>query len=162
MNGHPISIRPATTSDVPTIVAFLRRMLADMAAVGGYPVATDSEHWADLETEFLDHLQEPGHLHLLAETGSALTEAAGWAFARTKERELVYEPAHVLHISAVYVSPPYRRRGIGRALLEAVLEWGRRSGCTEAELNVLVDNPARSLYREFGFREFEIEMTRKL
>jgi len=162
MNEYPVLIRLATASDIPLIVAFLRRMLADMSSTGGYPVARDAEHWTNMETEFLEGLQAPGCLHLLVETGDAQPEAIGWTYARTKEREPVYEPARVLHISAVYVSPSYRRQGIGQALLKAVLEWGRSSGCTEAELNVLVDNPARSLYRELGFREFEIEMTLKL
>lgn len=162
MNGSPVSIRPATASDVPTMVAFLGHMLADMAAVGGYPVAKDVAPWTNVKTDFLDNLQAPGCLHLLAEMGKAPPKVIGWAFARTKERDPVFEPAGVLHISAVYVSPPYRRRGIGRALVSAVLEWGRGAGCVEAELSVLVDNPARALYREFGFSEFEIEMTRKL
>jgi len=141
---------------------FLRQMLADMEAVGGYPVAWNTDHWTAMEPEFLEHLQTPNCLHLLAEVGQAQPKTVGWAFARTKEHEPVFEPAHVLHISTVYVLPPYRRQGIGRALMSAILEWGRSSGCTEAELNVLVDNPARSLYREFGFSEFEINMTRKL
>jgi ribosomal protein S18 acetylase RimI-like enzyme len=162
MNERPVSIRPVTASDVPTVVAFLRQMLADMATVGGYPVAKDAAQWTSMQTEFLEDLHTPSHLHLLAETGEAPPRTVGWAFARTKERDPVFEPAHVLHISAVYVAPHYRRRGIGRTLLKAVLEWGRSSGCVEAELSVLVDNPARSLYREFGFSEFEIEMTREL
>jgi GNAT superfamily N-acetyltransferase len=138
-------------------------MLDDMAAVGGYPVTKDTtDHWTNVETGFLEDLQTPGRLHLLAEMGELQPKAVGWAFARTKERDPVFEPARVLHVSAVYVSPTHRRQGIGRALMGAVLEWGRRAGCNEAELSVLVDNPARHLYREFGFSEFEIEMTRKL
>jgi len=43
-------------------------------------------------------------------------------------------------------------------LLEAVLEWGREKGCAEAELNMLVSNPARRLYEKLGFKEFQLEM----
>jgi GNAT superfamily N-acetyltransferase len=162
MNDHSTSIRRATEADIPVVIGFLRQMLADMEAVGGYPVAADSEHWQDLQDEFIAHLQSFGSLHLLVETASVPQHAVGWAFARATAREPLFTPARVLHIHALYVSPTYRRRGIGRALLKALLEWGRESGCVEAELNVLVDNPARSLYREHGFSEFEIEMTRKL
>jgi ribosomal protein S18 acetylase RimI-like enzyme len=161
MAAHNVSIRQAKAADVSTMVEFLRRMLADMAAAGGYPVATEPEHWTDVEREFQGHLQAPGCLHLLAEKADT-TGTVGWAFARSAERDPVFEPARVLHISALYVSPSYRRQGIGRALLAKVLEWGHNIDCTEAELNVLVDNPARSLYQQLGFREFEIEMTRKL
>ena len=162
MNTHQISIRPATEADLPLIAEYLRHMLADMAAVGGHPVARDSEHWTKVKAEFQEHLQAPDCLHLLAEVANIQTSTVGWAFARSTEREPVFESARLLHISALYVSPAHRRRGIGRALLDAILDWGRSIGCTEAELNVLIDNPARSLYRDLGFRAFEIEMTRKL
>ena len=49
MNGRPVSIRPATAADVPTMVTFLRQMLADMAAVGGYPVTRNADQSFDKE-----------------------------------------------------------------------------------------------------------------
>ena len=159
---HPISIRRATEADTRLVVAFLRHMLADMASVGGYPIAKRPEPWMNVETGLQDHWQSPEHAHLLAETTDPEPTPVGWAYAHTEHRDAVFEPARVLHISALYVSPERRRQSIGRKLLAAILEWGRSVGCTEAELNVLVDNPARSLYRELGFRAFEIEMTRKL
>ena len=162
MDTYQVSIRRATEADIPLIAEFLRHMLADMAAVGGHPVATDSEHWTNIEAEFQDHLQAQDCLHLLAERPGTQQSTVGWAFARSTKREPVFKAARVLHISALYVSPAHRRQGIGRTLLAEILEWGRSMGCTEAELNVLVDNPARSLYGELGFSAFEIEMTRKL
>ena len=162
MHTHQVSVRRATEADLPRIAEFLRHMLADMAAVGGHPVATDSGYWTKVEAEFQDHLQTPDCLHLLAEVADTQPSKVGWAFARSTEREPVFESARLLHISALYVSPAHRRRGIGRTLLDAILDWGRSIGCTEAELNVLIDNPARSLYRDLGFNAFEIEMTRKL
>ena len=74
----------------------------------------------------------------------------------------LFEPRRVLHIHALYVCEVYRNRGIGQALLQALLEWGQRSACVEAELNTLWRNPARSLYERLGFRELEIRMTRRL
>ena len=108
------------------------------------------------------HPHEQGYLHLLAEAGDTEAIPVGWAFARGKELDPLFKPTRVLHVHALYVSPAYRRQGIGRALLEAVLEWGRSEGCVQAELNVLVDNPARGLYDQLGFDAFEIEMARKL
>ena len=115
-----------------------------------------------METEFQEHWQSPEHAHLLAQATGPEPTPVGWAFVRAKDRDALFEPARLLHIHALYVSPAYRRQGIGRALLHAALEWGRSVGCTEAELSVLVKNPARSLYQKLGFRAFEIEMTRKL
>jgi GNAT superfamily N-acetyltransferase len=162
MNTHPIAIRRSKAADLPLLVAFLRHMLTDMAAAGGHPIAADREPWSDIEAAFRDHQDDPGYLHLLATTGAPDSAAVGWAFARSTSLDPLFVPTRMLHIHALYVSPPYRRQGIGRALLNELLSWGRSVGCTAAELNVLVGNPARFLYQELGFHEFEIEMTRKL
>ena len=50
------------------------------------------------------------------------------------------------------VASAYRRRGIGRALLEAAAEWARRHGVSKLELHVFPHNePALRLYESFGF-----------
>ena len=50
------------------------------------------------------------------------------------------------------VAASHRRRGIGTALLEAAVEWGRASGVRKPELHVFPYNDAAiSLYEQFGF-----------
>ena len=45
-----------------------------------------------------------------------------------------------------------RRRGVGRALLEAAVEWARASGVSKLELHVFPYNEAAiRLYESFGF-----------
>ena len=46
----------------------------------------------------------------------------------------------------------HRRRGIGRALLDAAVAWARESGIRKLELHVFPHNePAIALYEAFGF-----------
>ncbi len=55
---------------------------------------------------------------------------------------------------SVEVVPEHRRRGLGRAVMAALLEWGAERGATTAYLQVLGDNePALALYERLGFRE---------
>ena len=61
--------------------------------------------------------------------------------------------ADELHINNVAVREDYRRRGIGRRLLDRILEEGKRSGATAAFLELRAGNTAAlALYKECGFR----------
>ena len=60
--------------------------------------------------------------------------------------------AHVLQIQGLAVDPAFRRRGIGRALVEAAVAEARRRGARKISLRVLATNPdAQRLYRSCGF-----------
>ncbi len=59
-----------------------------------------------------------------------------------------------LHIQNVAVHPLHRGRGLGRHLVEEVLELGRLNGCCVAILEVRESNAiARALYVSMGFHE---------
>jgi GNAT superfamily N-acetyltransferase len=54
----------------------------------------------------------------------------------------------------VVVTPKARSKGLGRRLVVAMIDWGRRQGATNAYLLVREANaPARALYRSLGFVE---------
>ena len=60
------------------------------------------------------------------------------------------------HISTVGVHPEYRRRGIARKLVTAVLEELRKQGGVQATLGVIDRNvPAYSLYESLGFERYK-------
>jgi len=61
--------------------------------------------------------------------------------------------ADELHINNVAVRDGFRRRGIGRALLNQILQLGKNSGVPYAFLELRAGNAgALSLYEECGFR----------
>jgi aminoglycoside 6'-N-acetyltransferase I len=56
-----------------------------------------------------------------------------------------------LWINEIGVAPTHRRQGIGKALMQAILEEAQRSGCTEAWVLTERDNlPAMSMYTSSG------------
>ena len=59
-----------------------------------------------------------------------------------------------LFINEVAVADRYQRQGVGKRLIEFMLEHGRSLGCTEAWVATEVSNaPARALYTATGGKE---------
>lgn len=57
----------------------------------------------------------------------------------------------MLFLYSVDVAEPYQRRGIGKALIEAVRKLGRTEGCSEAFVFANESNlPAMQLYKSTG------------
>jgi aminoglycoside 6'-N-acetyltransferase I len=62
----------------------------------------------------------------------------------------------VTFLEGVYVVPQWRRRGVARALCDAVERWGLESGCTEFASDALLENEdGIRLHEALGFRETE-------
>lgn len=92
--------------------------------------------------EFLD---DPATVAFLAREG---TEILGWAWGY---RQLRPDGCSMLLLYEIEVTESRRREGIGRALLEAFLDVGRREGHQKMWLITGEDNEAaKSLYESAG------------
>ena len=70
-------------------------------------------------------------------------------------------PAGVLH--DIVVDPKYRRRGVGRMLLDATRAFLKLRGAPRVVLQTAEQNkPSQRLFESAGFRRTMIEMTREL
>ncbi len=91
------------------------------------------------------YLAAPGHILLLAvDRGEVVGQCAA---------VIHYHPDKVteLYVDEVGVSPGWQRRGIGRRLMERMLEIGREQGCGEVWVGTEHDNgPARMLYARYA------------
>jgi ribosomal protein S18 acetylase RimI-like enzyme len=66
-------------------------------------------------------------------------------------------------IQDVYTHPDYRRRGIARRLVEALLEWLGEQQVSTVELTVAVNNPeAIRLWERLGFHPYMLHFKRAL
>lgn len=156
---NELTINEAIFSDISIIIKFLRCMLEEMEVSGGHSISTDESEWLHIYENIEKEFQNPDHVYYIAK--NQLTPI-GFIEARIKPRTFVFKTKKVLHIHSIYVDIPNRRRGIGSALLETVIEWGKKKGVEEIELSVLINNAAQTLYEKFGFRSFEVELIRKL
>jgi len=83
------------------------------------------------------------HTHYRLASTDASQSAAGFTLVRAApgEEELLL----------IAVAPEYRGRGLGRQLLEQVLEDARDRGAERVFLEMRFNNPAVGLYQKLGF-----------
>jgi GNAT superfamily N-acetyltransferase len=67
-----------------------------------------------------------------------------------------YGPIRRGYVTSVYVAPQHRRQGHGRALMEAIIVWGRAHQLQRLELRSSDDGHA--LYETVGFESQELMM----
>lgn len=120
----------------------LRRMRWwDVEAAHALEVELFPDPWS-VETFWseLAHVPETRH-YLVAEDGDALLGYAG-----------LVATGHQADVQTLAVSPAAQGRGLGRALLDALLAEARRRGVGEVVLEVRAENDAaRRLYAAAGF-----------
>jgi len=79
----------------------------------------------------------------------AVLEGADTGLARGAPHDTDPSTAFLL---SMWVSPPFRRRGIGARLIQSVAGWARSAGFCRLVLDVADDNlPAIALYSRMGF-----------
>src|SRR5262245_44613030 len=138
-----IAIRNASREEATTIAQMIRLMVTDMASYGGYAPAEDDAAWEALATAIAEELDDACFKYVFAQSDNG--EIAGVAGAKMVTSGGAFAPRRILHIGVIYVRPQFRRQHIGDALMSKMLEWGISAGVAECELNVLTNNPAKSL-----------------
>jgi [ribosomal protein S18]-alanine N-acetyltransferase len=122
------ALRPARAADLDAVIAIER---------AAYP--TDA--WS--AEAMASQLESPNTCYLIAEEDGEIVGYAGL---------LSPDGAETGEVHTVTVAEGFRRRGIGRRMLVALLEEAAARGATEVFLEVRVDNPAaQDLYRSLGF-----------
>lgn len=133
-------IRPATPTDLPAWYA-LRLQL--------WPDADSPQEEQDMR----DFLADPTWCILLAEADG---QAVGFLEASLRDYAEGCETSPVGYLEGWFVAEPYRRQGVGAALVQAAEAWARSRGCTEmasdAELHNLTSHRA---HEALGYEEVE-------
>ncbi|MBQ6128154.1 MAG: ribosomal protein S18-alanine N-acetyltransferase [Lachnospiraceae bacterium] len=120
-----ISIRTMTLQDIPRVAAMEKMIFSDP--------------WS--EKVYEETLRLPEAEYVIAQSGEMIAGAAG-----------VRNIVGTGEITNVMVLPEYRRQGIGRMMMEEVLNRGRALGADEFTLEVRAGNAAAiGLYESLGF-----------
>ncbi|WBQ08645.1 GNAT family N-acetyltransferase [Kribbella sp. CA-293567] len=129
--------------------AFLQEMLLEAYNWDGQPRFTMEQLAAeDHASRYLEGWMRPGDFGVVAEDGRPI--GAAWARLLTAERPGYGYLADDVPELSIGVAPGRRGRGVGRALLAALI--GAAAPYGRLSLSVEPDNRAADLYRSLGFR----------
>lgn len=156
-----VSIRPATSADVPTLGRLGALMVRthyefDPKRFMAVSPQTETRYGAFLESQF----GKPDVIVLVAELDG---EVAGYVYAGLEGYDYMAlrGPAGALY--DVVVDPTHRRNGVGRVLVSAAMDFLRSRGAPRVVLSTAEHNEeAQRLFARAGFRRTMIEMTAEL
>ena len=135
----PVTVRPATTDDVPELVAMIRelaRVRAGAARGRGHRGAPAADAVRRRRPRSSPTSPRPATRSSGWRSGSSTTRP-GWA-------------RHNLYLEDLYVRPGHRGSGAGRLLLQTLAGVCRERGYQRLEWWVLDWNPARGFYETLG------------
>jgi ribosomal protein S18 acetylase RimI-like enzyme len=156
-----VNVRPATAADLPRL-----GRLGALLVEAHYNLdaqrflATKPRTPADYASFLARQLGKPDVAVLVADVSG---DVIGYAYAAVEGYDYMAlrGPAGVVH--DILVDPEFRRRGIGRLLLDAALAFLKVRGAPRVVLTTAEGNEAaQRLFARAGFRRTMIEMTREL
>jgi L-amino acid N-acyltransferase YncA len=137
-----LSVRPATPGDAAAICAIYNQGIEDRVATLETELRTPDER--------REWLTARGVRHPVVVAESAAEQVVGWASLNRFNPRPAYD--HVADIS-VYVERAWRGRGVGRRLIERLVDLGRAHRYHKLVLAAFPFNtPGMALYERSGFR----------
>jgi putative acetyltransferase len=141
-----VTVREATPADAAALVAHLQELAREPGI--NIPLAPD-EVTMTVEQEkaiLADFAASPRALMLVAIAESSIVGEL--SLKAISSRRAVQHVATL----GMSVKQPWRRKGVGRELITAALEWAPTAGIKRVELYVYARNaPAIALYEKLGF-----------
>jgi GNAT superfamily N-acetyltransferase len=131
---------------------FLWRMLAEAASWrpgGPRPSIGDAVAQRSL-ARYVEGWGRDGDVGVIADLTGAPIGAAWWRFFTDQDHGYGFIEPAIPEVSVAVIGE-MRRRGVGSALLEALIERARGDHLPALSLSVEEDNPALRLYERLGF-----------
>jgi len=138
-----IALKKATEQDIPVIreIARITWEPTYVPLIGREQVDYMLEKMYN-EGALLEQLSE-GHTFLIAENGKKAIGFAGYS--------VIDHEARIYKLHKLYVLPEVHGQGVGKFLINEVVDRVRDLGATSLELNVNRANKAKAFYERAGF-----------
>lgn len=143
-------LRLAVVDDIPVLVSHRRRMFEDMDALKG--VTRDRAGFDAMDTAYAVILRDEipvgaTRVWMIEDAGKI---AASGALKFTDWLPRPDGPRRgLVYVHSVYTAPEYRRQGLARCILQAMIAYCRENGWPRISLHA--SEMGRGLYEELGF-----------
>ncbi len=145
---NDITLRPATPADAEEIMRHRRSMFLDM----GYTDAAQLDAMARTSLAHIARgLKEGAYRGWLAVTPQGECMGGGGIVlfdTVSHPRDPRNQRAYILN---VYTYPQFRRRGVARRIMQAIVEWCRSASYGSVALHA--SDEGRALYESMGFKQ---------
>jgi ribosomal protein S18 acetylase RimI-like enzyme len=83
----------------------------------------------------------------------------GTGYGVIRDSESFVKSDHHAYLGFMIVKPEYRRNGVNRAVIDALISWSKSKGISEVRLEVYEQNEATiSAYENYGFKKTTVKM----
>lgn len=142
-DGRIVMIRPAKSTDAAEIARRMARVVKEGIYLEEEP---DTLPTGKEKEEEIRRIREDGGMYAVAEVDGKI---AGVALLRRGPLEM---NRHVAKFR-MWLIPGYRGLGLGKKLMEYIIDWARAHGVEKISLDVFSNNErAIRLYKKYGFR----------
>ncbi|MEV4541198.1 GNAT family N-acetyltransferase [Micromonospora echinaurantiaca] len=132
-----ITVRPATSTDLPGLLALYGEFNPDDP-----PLPAQAAHriWTNIA-------EQPGRTVLVADLDGTLVGTADCIMLPNLTRS----GRAILGVENVVVTQAQRRTGVGRRLMDAVMQLAESTGCYKVQLLAADEQEVHTFYRACGF-----------
>ena len=142
-----IKLREAKLEDLSTLLEF-EKSLIEYERAFTPNLKKSNFNYYDLKS----YIKNPEISVVVAEKENFLI-ASGYALIRLNKT--YKNPSHFVFLGFMYVVPEYRGMGLNKKVLGYLMEWGKKKGYSEFQLDVYAPNQsAIKAYKKAGF-DFE-------
>lgn len=134
--------RSAELSDIPQILQCFGELIDELDAQNFY-----SDDWQERMRRYCEMAMPEDLIYWSVIENGGCIVATACAILNEDPAGLLRAPSAT--VCNVYVKPAFRNRGYGRTVVQSVLDWCRRRGCSSARL--IPTEMAIGLYESLGF-----------
>ncbi len=142
------TVRRGTAADIPALVDL--RIAFDIELAGPLPADRVDEHRASIDAYLRSHLPDGRYRMWVAEAAGVVVGMAGMVVIDRPPHPRSRRSPEAM-VFNVMTTSAWRRRGVGRAVMEAVIADGRALGCRRLVLRASDDGS--HLYAALGFAD---------